>query len=79
MIIYELYRKDVLLAIISPSFALSPYYLKTTEVSEAEHELIKELADDLCSLKTEEEFNIYSEYWINDYTLKRKVSIPYDR
>ena len=79
MIIYELYRKDVLLAIMSPSFALTPYYLKTTDISEVEHELVKELVDDLFPLKTEEEFKTYSQYWINDYTLKRKITIPYDR
>ena len=71
MIIYEFYRKNVLLATMSASFSLTPYYLYT-KVSEKEHEIIKQLVNDLLPLETEEEFETYSEYWINDYTLKRK-------
>lgn len=68
MIIYELTRKDETLAVISPWFILTPYYLMPTNISKAELTLIKEVAKDLC--KENVDFEEYSKFWINDYQLK---------
>ena len=68
MIIYELTRKDETLAIISPCFSLTPYYLMSTDISEKEVVLIKAVAEDLCA--DDVDFEKYSKYWINDYRLK---------
>lgn len=68
MIIYELTRKDEILAIISPCFSLTSYYLMSTNISEKELVLIKAVAEDLCA--DDVDFEKYSKYWINDYKLK---------
>lgn len=70
MIIYELTRKDTTLAIISPWFSLTPYYLMSTDISKNELALIEVVAEDLCV--DDVDFEEYSKYWINDYKLKLK-------
>ena len=70
MIIYELTRKDTTLAIISPWFSLTPYYLMSTDISKNELALIEVVAEDLCVKDVD--FEQYSKYWINDYKLKLK-------
>jgi len=70
MVIYELTRKDTTLAIISPWFSLTPYYLMSTDISKNELALIKVVAEDLCT--DDVDFEEYSKYWINDYKLKLK-------
>ena len=68
MIIYELTRKDKTLAIISPWFSLTHYYLMSTDISKNELALIETVAEDLCA--DDIDFEEYSKYWINDYKLK---------
>ena len=68
MIIYELTRKDETLALISPWFSLTPYYLMSTDISKNELALIETVAEDLCA--DDVDFEEYSKYWINDYRLK---------
>jgi len=70
MVIYELTRKDTTLAIISPWFSLTPYYLMSTDISKTELALIETVAEDLCV--DDIDFEEYSKYWINDYKLKLK-------
>ena len=68
MIIYALTRKDEILAIISPWFSLTPYYLMSTNISKNELALIEVVAEDLCADSVD--FEEYRKYWINDYKLK---------
>ena len=70
MVIYELTRKDTTLAIISPWFSLTSYYLMSTDISKNELALIEAVAKDLCA--DDIDFELYSKYWINDYKLKLK-------
>lgn len=68
MVIYALTRKDEILALISPSFSLTHYYLKTWHITLNELALIETVAEDLCA--DDVDFEEYSKYWINDYRLK---------
>lgn len=68
MVIYALTRKDEILAVISKDFTLTPYYLKSSDISFNEFELIKATAEDLCT--DDVDFEEYSKFWINDYKLK---------
>ena len=68
MIIYALTRKNEILALISSSFSLTPYYLMSTDISKNELALIETVAEDLCA--DDVDFEEYSKYWINDYKLK---------
>ena len=68
MIIYELTRKDETLAIISPWFSLTPYYLMSTDISKNELALIETVAEDLCA--DDVDFEEYSKHFINNYKLK---------
>ena len=68
MIIYELTRKDETLALISPCFSLTHYYLKNWHITLNELTLIETVAEDLCVKGVD--FEKYSKYWINDYKLK---------
>ncbi len=68
MIIYELTRKDETLALISPCFSLTHYYLKSWHITLNELTLIEAVAEDLCVKGVD--FEKYSKYWINDYKLK---------
>lgn len=68
MIIYALTRKDEILAIISPWFSLTPYYLMSINISKNELALIEAVAEDLCTDGVD--FEEYRKYWINDYKLK---------
>lgn len=68
MVIYELTRKNEILAVFSRSFILTHYYLMTTDVSIREIALIETVVEDLCIKQMD--FEEYSKYWINDYRLK---------
>lgn len=68
MIIYELTRKGETLALISKEFSLTPYYLKSLDISINELILIQDVARDLCA--DDVDFDEYSKFWINDYRLK---------
>lgn len=68
MIVYELTRKDETLAIISPWFSLTPYYLMSTNISKNELALIEAVTEDLCA--DDVDFEECRKYLINDYRLK---------